>query len=435
MAAAAPSLSRSQPAYAACAFPFVPVTYETLKDRRLFLDTIDLAAFNLLFPGDANFGLPNLATGPRASRAQEPGKVPPTLLKAVNWIESGITQAAGDVPFGAIGPALISFDCGYGIAQVTSGMTSPLGENGRGSPEQALIAAHFAYNIARGAFILADKWNQAPLNRPIAGTDTNGLPAIVENWYFAVWSYNGFTGPGANRSNHPMDPIYGTWPRTPYSCGNQGDGKGHNRGNYPYQELVFGCATSPPIVDGTALWQGVPFTLPDLNNALWKEPLKLANFVFPYPSMDMPSPPPFHLDPTPAPNPALRLKILGSPVLGLSKTTAKVGFSPESGSTVEQVEVLNTGTGVLVWYAIASEPWVVLKPYTGGAVGADLPCAPDAPCKRAATLEISVDATKAPKGRRTVAVLVRSLATNQSMVIQVEITNVTRLGVPGVVRN
>ncbi len=422
------------PVQAGCAFPFQPTTYEDLKDRHLFLDTIDLASFNLLFPGDPFFGLPMLKNGPRAARNQEPGKIPPALLKAISWVESSITQASVDTPFGSIGPDLVSFDCGYGVTQVTSGMTSPLGENGRGSPQQSLVATHFAYNIARGAFILADKWNQAPENRPIAGIDTGGLPAIIENWYFAVWSYNGFTGPGANRSNHPMDPIYGSWPRAGYSCGPTGDGKGHNRGNYPYQELVFGCVTSPPVVEGHPLWQGIPVTLPDLNNPLWKEPLKLANFVFPYPKMDMPTPQPFHIDTTPPPNPALRQKVLGSPSLQLTNTSVKIGFSPGGGSTVETVQVQNAGTGILSWYAVSSEPWLIVKPYTGAAVGPDLPCANGVPCDRASTLEISVDAARAPPGRRQAAVRVQALGSNQTMIINVDVSQVIRIGVPGITR-
>ena len=117
-------------------------------------------------------------------------------------------------------------------------MTTPLGEGdyeGYASPEQLLVATNYVYNIARGAVILAVKWNAAPENRPIAGTDTNSDPALVENWYFAVWSYNGFTGPGAKRSNHPMDPIYGGWPRVPYSCGLGNEGFCDKLGEHPLQ--------------------------------------------------------------------------------------------------------------------------------------------------------------------------------------------------------
>jgi hypothetical protein len=429
------AVSPASRARAECLFPTAPTTYEDLKDRSLFLTTIELAAANMLFPGDPYFGVPNLELGPRGARTTQPGRIPPTLLKAVSWIESSITQTAVEVPFGSIGPALVSFDCGHGIAQVTSGMTVALGDNGRASPEQALVATHFAYNIARGAAILADKWNQAPELRPMAGTDTNGVPELLENWYFALWSYNGFTGPGANRSNHPMDPIYGSWPRPEYSCGPTGDGKGHNRANYPYQELVYGCAGHPPLVDGKALWEGVPISLPDLNNPAWAGPLSLSNFVFPYLSMDIPTPQPFHIDSSPLPNARDRDRVLGSPQLKVSKSEVKIGVSPGSGSTVETVSIDNTGTGVLAWYAIATEPWIVIKPYAGAAVGANLPCAPDVACDRTGKLEVTVDASRAPPGRRTAAIRIQALGTNQSFVLTVEVSQVVRIGVPGVTRN
>jgi hypothetical protein len=422
-------------ASAECAFPFTPTTYEDLKNRQLFLDTIELAAFDMLFPGQPYFGLPDLEVGTRGNRKKEEGKIPPVLLKSIGWIESSITQTAVDVPFGAIGPSLVSFDCGHGIAQVTSGMTAPQGESGRGSPEQALVATHFAYNIARGAYILADKWNEAPELRPIAGSDTQGHPRIIENWYFAVWSYNGFTGPGANRSNHPMDPIYGSWPRAAYSCGPQGDGKGHNRGNYPYQELVFGCASNPPSVDGRKLWDAQPISLPDLNDPKWREALKLENFVFPYTRMDIPTAQPFHVDETDRPRNSVRDRVLGDPQMDLSKDSVKVGYTPNGGSTVEVVEIENEGDGILAWYAIPSADWVKVTPYAGAAVGDDLPCDRDAPCLRKAKLEISVDVNKVPSGRRSATVKVQMLGSDDVMEIKVDATQVQRLGVPGVTRN
>ena len=242
---------------------------------------MDLAGFNMLFPGDAYFGLPRLEKGLRAARSSTEPVIPPILLRSIGWIESVITQATRAIPYGAIGPALISFDCGHGIMQVTSGMTTPLGENGYPSSEQLLVATNFAYNIARGAVILADKWNAAPENRPIAGIDTNGDPDLVENWYFAVWSYNGFTGPGANRSNHPLDPIYGGWPRVPYSCGASNDGFGHNRGNYPYQELVWGCAAHPPVINDSQLWEPVRTGLSRPERSPFSRPSRSRQFRLP----------------------------------------------------------------------------------------------------------------------------------------------------------
>jgi hypothetical protein len=435
LALSALALTNTPQASADCAFPFLPTTYEDRKDRDLFLDTIELASFNMLFPGDPYFGLADIEVGPRGSRHREPGKVPPVLLKSIGWIESSITQAATDVPFGAIGPALVSFDCGHGVTQVTSGMTIPQGESGRGSPQQALVATHFAYNIARGAAILLGKWNEAPEQRPVAGSDTNGHPGLLENWYYAVWSYNGFTGPGANRSNHPLDPIYGAWPRPAYSCGPTGDGKGHNRGNYPYQELVFGCATNPPIVEGRPLWQATPITLPDLNDATWRNALNLGNFVFPYTRMDIQTPQPFHVDETARPSDVRRRQVMGTPQLDLNKDNVSVGFSPSGGSSVETVQVLNEGSGVLAWYATANVPWLRILPYTGVAVGASLPCERDSPCNRIGELQISVDASRAPTGSRTVKVIVQALGSNQTQEITVNVRQVMRLGVPGITRN
>ena len=420
---------------AECVFPFTPTSYEDLKNRKLFLDTIELASFDMLFPGDPYFGLGQIETGQRTARKTEAARVPPVLLKSISWIESSITNADLPVPFGSVGPALVSFDCGHGVTQVTSGMTVPTGESGRGSPQQALVATNFAYNIARGARILVDKWNEAPENRPIVGIDTNAAPQLLENWYYAVWSYNGFTGPGANRSNHPMDPIYGAWPRPAYSCGSQGDGKGHNRANYPYQELVIGCAAHPPVVDGNPLWSSQTITLPDLNHPSWKDRMSLANFVFPYPKMDIPTPQSFHTDNTERPNGALRDQILGSPQLGISRDSVKLGVADGGNSTVEIVEITNGGSGVLSWYATTTSPWLKIAPYTGVAVGANLPCEGDNPCERKGKMEFSVDVTKLPGGSATATVIVQGLGTNQERVINVSVTAVTRVGAPGITRN
>jgi hypothetical protein len=425
----------AKPASAECAFPFTPTAYEDLKNRQLFLNTIELASFDMLFPGDPYFSLGQIESGPRNSRKTEPAKVPPVLLKSIAWIESSITQADVPVPFGSIGPSLISFDCGHGVAQVTTGMTVPAGESGRGSPQQALVATNFAYNIARGARILVDKWNQTPEDRPLAGTDTNGSPLLLENWYFAIWSYNGFTGPGADRSNHPMDPIYGAWPRPGYSCGSQGDGKGHNRANYPYQELVIGCAANAPVVDGKPLWNAQVVSLPDLNNPAFKDKLDLKNFVFPYVSMDIPTPQSFHQDTTPRPSDGLRSQVLGSPQMGISRSDVKLGVAGDGGSTVELVEVTNGGSGVLSWYATTTSPWLKIAPYTGVAVGANLPCEPDAPCERKGKMELSVDTTKLPGGTTTGQIVVQALGTDQQRVINVTVTSVTRLGAPGIRRD
>jgi hypothetical protein len=361
--------------------------------------------------------------------------VPPTLLKSISWLESLTQQGAQSLPFGSIGPALVSFDCGYGIAQVTSGMTAPLGENGQPSNEQALVATHFAYNIGRGAAILIDKWNNAPEGRPIAGIDTDSDPRIVENWYFAVWGYNGFTGPGANRSNHPMDPIYGSWPRTPYSCGPANDGLGHNRSRYPYQELVYGCMAYPPSVQGAQLWKAIPASLPDLNNPYWRTPLDLANFRGSFDKMDIPSPKPSHTDDTPQPPLLGRLVALGLPRLAVDRPILLVNVRPNQSASPAEVRISNTGTGIVPWKVSANKSWVTVSQQAGVAVGSDMPCSADAPCDRTAVLKISADPAKV-LGSDAAVVTIEGLGLGGGKVeIAVFVQVNVAIGVPGTSRN
>lgn len=420
----------------ACAFVDPPTTYETTEDRKLYLKAMDLAGFDMLFPDDRFFSQPSIRIGTRDSRTSSPDVyVPPTLLKAISWIESSTSQGAPDLPFGAIGPALVAFDCGYGIAQVTSGMTQPLGDASSPTNEQALVATHFAYNIGRGAAILIDKWNAAPDARPIAGIDTNSDPRLVENWYFAVWSYNGFTGPGANRSNHPLDPVYSSWPRAPYSCGPQNDGLGHNRSQYPYQELVYGCASHPPVVQGQPLWTPMEATLPDLNNPYWRTPLNLNNFQFPYSRMDIPTPKPQHNDPTARPPDTARAAVLGSPNLQVDRPMVLVNVRPNQSATPAEVRIANAGTGIEPWRVTANKSWIKVSSQAGVAVGPDLPCLPSSPCQRTATLKISVDPTKI-LGSDAAVVRIQGIGVApQTVEIAVFVRVNVAIGVPGTTRN
>jgi len=424
------------PPVRACAFENAPTTYETTEDRELYMDAMDLAGHDMLFPRDKFFSQSTIDVGTRQNRTKSDNVyVPPTLLKAISWIESVTTQGAPSLPFGAIGPALVSFDCGYGIGQVTSGMTAPLGESGQPTDEQALVATHFAYNIGRGAAILIDKWNAAPESRPIAGIDTNGDPKIVENWYFAVWSYNGFTGPGANRSNHPMDPVYGAWPRTPYSCGPASDGLSHNRSLHPYQELVYGCMAHPPTVKGDKLWEPLEATLPDLNNPYWRAPLELANFQYPYDRMDMPTPKPQHEDPTNKPGAPDRAAVLGNPLLTVDRPIIVVNVRPGKSATPAEVRISNAGSGIVPWRVSSNKSWVTVSQQAGVAVGSDLKCEHTSPCERTAVLKLSVD-PKRIVGSDAAVVRIKGLgeggATQEiAMFIRVNVA----LGIPGTTRN
>jgi len=396
-----------------CAFSRTPTTYEGPQDRSPYLAALELAGHNMLFPTDTFFGTPRLEFGARDDRQlMEQPYIPPTLLKAIGWIESGQTQAAGPVPWSAVGPALISFDCGHGIMQITSGMTSPA-DGGWPSRQQTLVATDYLYNVGRGAAILADKWNASPEYRPIAGTDTDGDPGIIENWYFAVWGYNGFTGPGANRSNHPMDPIYAAWPRTGFSCGPVTDGYGHSYSNYPYQEIVFGCAARPPSVGGTQVWTPIDLSLPNLSDPLWAGPLDLSHWSacasssFDCAAMDIPSSQPTHTDDTPAPAQGAAAFLLGSPVLSANRQVVAAETNP--------VVLSNAGTGILPWRAKASASWITIDKQGGVALGAEVQCSSDDACDRSPTLTITIAEPQSSNG----SVDIESLITGQVVHISV----------------
>jgi hypothetical protein len=413
--------------------PFNVISYDPEDYRTVYNQTFELAAVNALFPGDPYFSVPPLETGPRVPRTPVPPTatasatpagsstpatsaapaasptptatasatpaasptaratptptptpsptpppttfppmgpglsepyIPPTILKAIGWIESIWSQAAFSVPYGGIGPALVSRDCGYGIMQVTSGMQNTTGQP---TQEQLMAAAHFAYNIARGTRILADKWNLATEFRPIVA-DRN--PRVIEDWYYAIWSYNGFAF-----VNHPLNPRFPAWPRTPYSCGPFDDGFGHDRSQYPYQELVLGCMAHPPQPDGVALWRAQEVALPDLSQKDVAEALKLENFAcdstdYCFDSMDMPRPANSHTDPTEVHGD--RSAIVGSPVLEVSTLNVELTTRPEGLSQSQAVTISNSGTGVLVWTATPSASWLQLSANQGLALGKEL---------------------------------------------------------------
>ena len=125
-----------------CAFTIPPTAYDPPADRAAHLTGLELAGFNMIAPESAFFGISTVETGTRDTRAvDETPYAPPTLLKAIGWIESSISQTDWYTLSGGVGPALVSFDCGYGIMQITSGMTSPA-DAGWPSLNQALVATH-----------------------------------------------------------------------------------------------------------------------------------------------------------------------------------------------------------------------------------------------------------------------------------------------------
>jgi MYXO-CTERM domain-containing protein len=203
-------------------------------------EIFDLVAQGPAAWGDAGPSVPDIGQGCGMPEPLHdvPARFPCEILKAIAMVESGWRQFC--VPTtpadqeGGPSRTIISFDCGYGIGQVTSGMH--VGETP--SFDRERVAADPTYNLATGTRILAGKW---------AATQCVGdnQPSTVEHWYIATWAYNGLA-----YVNNPNNPNYDT-----------------ERGVYdpavnnaaPYQEKVFGRVEHPT----NDLWPSVALAYPD----------------------------------------------------------------------------------------------------------------------------------------------------------------------------
>ena len=336
--------------------PFDLEAYEATNWKTTYGRTFDLAGNNQLLHDKAAFALPKLERGSRAagSGTLTGGYIPPALLKAIAWIESGWAMADYSVPYGGVGAPLLSHSCAYGVSQVLSGM-----QNFSGVPslDQAMIGSHYAFNVARGAEILADKWNAAPEFRPLIGTRD---PTRIENWYYAVWSYHGWT-----YTNHPKNSVYSS-SRPAYLCNGT-----QPRSNYPYQELVFGCVKNPPVVGGQRLWDPIPLTLPNLSGSAFS----LANWTscsssYNCAGMDISTPSPSHVDPsTPS---GSRAAVLFSPTISPYSTSLNLIASPGSSGPQTSVTIANTGSGILSWRAKTSASWLQIVDRQGISLGSNI---------------------------------------------------------------
>lgn len=420
--------ARQSPSVAeACAFdPLRPAAYEGDALRARNLSALEAAAQNRLFPGDSYFGLPGVEVGTRANRVDGTAAVPVEVLRAIGWVESSLTMASRSTRFESIGPALVSFDCGHGIMQVTSGMTIPLGADGQPSSNQIAVATSDVHNIARGARILASKWNDAPGLRPIAGTNTNADPALIENWYYAIWAYNGFTGPGSRQSNHPLDPNL-AWPRSDYRC----DGT-QSRTRYPYQELVYGCVTNPAERGGSDLWSAVPVTLPDFTQPQFFNAMRLASFSFPYREMDIPTPQPAHQTATSSLPANIRSQLLGTPSLNVNggSITIHVNGTPAQASAT--IRVVNPGSGLLSWSAIPSDSFLIVDPPAGIATGSGITCTAGG-CPNG-EITVTINPTLLPASRATGTITITSPNATGSKTINVQVFAEFEVAAPGTSR-
>lgn len=267
------------------------------------------------------------ATYPQIPSSTGTRTVPPSVLKAVGWVESGWRQ------FTPQERPLLSFDFGYGIMQITSGMAGAFGnvDGSLSSSVQSSIASNYRYNIAYGASVLARKRSSVP-------QIGNGDPAVVENWYYALWAYNGWGW--VNNPNNPRFSHQGTPASDP--------------GGFPYQERVLYLVAHPPRdAAGNPLWQPVQVSLPS-RSKIGSSPGKL------------PEPAHVHRQAAPA----------------LSAIYQPAALRPLRASHKESVSVRVTNTGTRPWLATGSHalsvtyhlfsasgnPWAPFSPFSHGVV-------------------------------------------------------------------
>ncbi|MBI2376173.1 MAG: hypothetical protein HYV07_19425 [Deltaproteobacteria bacterium] len=207
------------PATETCTYP---VASGTNPNPDELVSLLEQATYQTL-PGAV--ALPAIEVGPE--RTPTRGPIACATLKPISVVESGMQQFCEDT-----GLTVISFDCGYGLMQITTGAE----DYGIGLTTSAAV------NVGAAARILASKWN-AEYGGPIGESD----PLVIEDWYYAFWAYNGFLF-----RNHPENP---TFPpnRPPYN------GPGTlARASYPYQELVLGLIRHPYL----HRWEPIEVTYP-----------------------------------------------------------------------------------------------------------------------------------------------------------------------------
>ncbi|MHB8125727.1 MAG: cell wall-binding repeat-containing protein [Desulfitobacteriaceae bacterium] len=105
--------------------------------------------------------------------------IPPVLLKAIAWMESGWKQYERDVTTGLPlkDKPLIGYDgIGIGIMQISS-------YDPTDTVTKDKLKNDIDYNIEVSCQILNQKWRAYP---KIGNGDRN----VLENWYLAVWGYN-----------------------------------------------------------------------------------------------------------------------------------------------------------------------------------------------------------------------------------------------------
>ena len=100
--------------------------------------------------------------------------IPSVLMKAIARVESTYEQ------FNENGSPKITGDC-IGLMMIN---------NRNGGYDSQRLKYDVEYNIEAGADVLLNKWSMSAYKNVSSVGDMN--PDVLENWYFALWAYNGW---------------------------------------------------------------------------------------------------------------------------------------------------------------------------------------------------------------------------------------------------
>lgn len=139
---------------------------------------------------------------------------------------------------GAGSRTIVSSDCGYGIAQITSGMRS--GETA--SFSRTRVAGEPKYNLQVGARFFSEKW-------AVVNCVGDRQPSVAEHWYSAMWAYNGLSY--INNPNNPNKRA-GRGVYRPASDGG-------SQSSWTYSERIFGHVENPA---DSRYWSSVALAYP-----------------------------------------------------------------------------------------------------------------------------------------------------------------------------
>jgi MYXO-CTERM domain-containing protein len=314
---------------------------------------MERAARNRLFEAGPDYG--TIGQGCEGS-VSVPASFPCVLVKAIAYAESTWRQFCSSA-CGETGPTVISFDCGYGLTQVTSGMSGGAGF------DPTRVAREPAYNLGAGMRILASKWRATPCIG-------DNQPLVLEHWYFATWAYNSFSW-----RNNPNNPDYPA-NRPPFN------GPGTlSRGSYPYQEIIWGYMRNPPSSSGVRLWEPTAASYPD--------PAEICTTVDCRPTVALTEPQPVHRDSCQTTYVDTAELVLEAPANPLPAT---------AGQTVSKRWVLKN-TGERTWSTSDGYAFVRVSPE---ALGAPARVELAASCQHGATAELALQLTARPAGSASV---------------------------------